>query len=77
MVSDTPWPLWMLMGKRPGSAIYHGSGQKYRSFADLPAITRRAIDLAYPGFLEDPWGYPSEQWGTGAQMRRLRAEGRM
>lgn len=77
MVSDTPWPLWMLMGKRGGSAIYHGSGQKYRRFAELPDITRRAVDMAYPGFLADPWGYPSEQWGTAAQMRRLRAEGKL
>lgn len=77
MMSDTPWPLWMLMEKRPGSAFYHGSGQKYRRFNDLPAITRRAIDAAYPGFLEDPWGFPSEQWGTAAQMRRLRAEGKL
>lgn len=77
MVSDTPWPLWMLMGRRGGSAIYHGSGQKYRSLADLPDITRRAVDLAYPGYLADPWGYPSEQWGTAAQMRRLRAEGKL
>lgn len=77
MVSDTPWPLWMLMGKRGGSAIYHGSGQKYRRLADLPDITRRAVDAAYPGFLDDPWEFQSEPWGTAAQMRRLRAEGRM
>lgn len=77
MVSDTPWPLWMMMGKRGGSAFYMGSGGKYRRFADLAPITRRAIDAAYPGFLDVPWAYPSEQWGTAAQMRRLRAEGKM
>jgi Protein of unknown function (DUF1838) len=77
MLSDTPWPLWMEMGKRSGSAFYHGSGQKYRRFADMGDITRRAIDAAYPGFLDDPWAYPSEQWGTAAQMRRLRAEGKI
>ncbi len=77
MVSDTPWPLWMLMGKRPGIAIYHGSGQKYRTLRDLPPITQRAIDLAYPGFLDDPWTFQGEPWGTVAQMRRLRAEGKM
>jgi Protein of unknown function (DUF1838) len=77
MVSDTPWPLWMLMGKRPGIAIYHGSGQKYRKLRDLPEITQRAIDKAYPGFLDDPWTFPSEEWGTVAQMRRLRAEGKI
>ena len=77
MTSDTPWPLWMMMGKRSGSAFYIGSGQKYRSLADLPAITRTAINQAYPGFLADPWHYPSEPWGTATQMRRLRAEGKM
>ena len=77
MMSDTPWPLWMEMGKRGGSAFYHGSGQKYRRFADMGDVTRRAIDMAYPGFLDDPWGYPNEQWGTATQMRRLRAEGRL
>jgi len=77
MVSDTPWPLWMMMGKRGGSAIYHGSGQKYRSLADLAPITRRAIEAAYPTWLADPWNFASEPWGTAAQMRRLRAAGRM
>jgi Protein of unknown function (DUF1838) len=77
MMSDTPWPLWMMMGKRGGSAFYHGSGQKYRRLADLGDITKRAIDAAYPGFLADPWGFASEPWGTAAQMRRLKAEGRM
>lgn len=77
MVSDTPWPLWMLMGRREGIAIYHGSGQKYRKLRELPAITQRAIDLAYPGFLDDPWKFSGEPWGTVAQMRRLREEGKM
>jgi hypothetical protein len=75
MMSDTPWPLWMMMGKRGGSAFYHGSGQKYRRLAELADITRRAIDAAYPGFLADPWGFDSEAWGTAAQMRRLKADG--
>jgi len=77
MMSDTPWPLWMMMGKRGGSAFYHGSGQKYPQLADIGAVSRRAIEIAYPGFLEDPWGFASDAWGTAAQMRRLRAEGRM
>ena len=77
MVSDTPWPLWMLMGKRGGVAIYHGSGQKYRSLRDLPPITQRAVDTAYPGFLDDPWAFDATPWGTVAQMKRLRAEGKM
>lgn len=77
MMSDTPWPLWMLMGKTGGSAFYHGSGQKYAALSDLPDISRRAIDIAYPGFLEDPWAYDSARFGTATQMRRLRAEGKL
>ena len=77
MVSDTPWPLWMMMGKRPGGAMWHGFGQKYRSLADLPPINRQLIEAAYPGFLADPWAYPHAQWGTAAQLRRLREAGRL
>lgn len=75
MVSDTPWPLWLMMGKRPGGVIWHGFGQKYLSLADIPVVNRRAVDAAYPGFLDDPWGFPSAEWGTAAQLRRLRTQG--
>jgi Protein of unknown function (DUF1838) len=75
MVSDTPWPLWLMMGKRPGGAIWHGFGQKYRQLSDLPDVNRRAVDMAYAGFLDDPWGFASAEWGTAAQLRRLRAQG--
>jgi hypothetical protein len=75
MVSDTPWPLWMMMGKRPGGVIWHGFGQKYRQLSDIPSVNRRAVDMAYPGFLDDPWGFASTEWGTAAQLRRLRAQG--
>lgn len=77
MVSDTPWPLWMMMGGEPGGAIWHGFGQKYASLADLPNVNRRLIEAAYPGFLDDPWSYPHARWGTAAQLRRLRDEGRL
>lgn len=77
MVSDTPWPLWMMMGKREGGAVWHGFGQKYADFAGLPDVNRRLIDEAYPGFLDDPWAYPHAEWGTAAQLRRLRDEGRL
>jgi hypothetical protein len=75
MVSDTPWPLWLMMGKQRGGVIWHGFGQKYRQWSDMPTANRRAVDAAYPGFLDDPWGFPSAAWGTAAQLRRLRAEG--
>jgi Protein of unknown function (DUF1838) len=75
MVSDTPWPLWLMMGKRPGGVIWHGFGQKYRQLSAIPDVNRRAVDIAYPGFMDDPWGFPSAEWGTVAQLRRLRAQG--
>ena len=77
MMSDAPWPLWMMMGKRQGGVLWHGFGQKYRSLNDLPLGLKSPIEAAYPGFLADPWGFPSAQWGTAAQLRRLRSEGRL
>jgi hypothetical protein len=77
MLSDTPWPLWMMMGKAEGGVFWHGFGQKYPRMADIPAANAKAIRAAYPGFLEDPWGFPSEPWGTAAQLRRLRSEGKL
>lgn len=77
MLSDTPWPLWMMMSKAEGGVFWHGFGQKYRRMADIPAANSKAINAAYPGFLDSPWGFPSELWGTVAQLRRLRSEGKL
>jgi hypothetical protein len=77
MVTDGPWPLFMMMAKRPGGVIWHGFGQKYARFADMPAANRDPIEQAYAGFLADPWGFNSAEWGTAAQMRRLRAQGKL
>jgi Protein of unknown function (DUF1838) len=77
MMSDGPWPLWMMMGKRSGGVLWHGFGQKYRRLRDLPQALKGPIEAAYPGFLADPWGFPSAQWGTAAQLRRLRAQGKI
>jgi hypothetical protein len=77
MTSDTPWPLWMMMGTRPGGVIWHGFGQKHARLSDLSDAVRAPIEAAYPGFLDDPWTFDSRPWGTAAQLRRLRAEGRL
>jgi Protein of unknown function (DUF1838) len=77
MMSDAPWPLWMMMGARAGGVLWHGFGQKYRTMQDLPRSLKGPIEAAYPSFLADPWGFPSDQWGTAAQMRRLRWEGKL
>jgi Protein of unknown function (DUF1838) len=77
MTSDTPWPLWMMMGTRPGSVIWQGFGQKYARLTDLPQTVRAPVEAAYPGFLADPWAFDNRPWGTAAQLRRLRGEGRL
>lgn len=77
MMADTPWPLWMMMGRRPGGTVWQGFGSKHASLSDIAASTRAPVEAAYPGFLDDPWGFPAEKYGTAAQMRRLRAEGRI
>ena len=75
MLSDTPWPLWMMMGRRPGQVLWHGFGGKFRQLSDVPAQARRAVETAFPGFLDDPWSFDVGSWGTAAQMRRLKAQG--
>lgn len=77
MLSDTPWPLWMMMGRRPGQVLWHGFGAKYARLSDVPLRARRVIEAAYPGFLEDPWAFDVGSWGTAAQLRRLKAGGRI
>lgn len=77
MMTDAPWPLWMMMGKRPGRVLWQGFGAKYRTLAEVPAVNRRTIDAVYPGFLDDPWKFPRADWGTAAQLRRLKRAGRI
>jgi len=77
MLSDTPWPLWMMMGRRPGQVLWHGFGAKYARLSDVPPRARRAIEASYPGFLEDPWAFDVGSWGTAAQLRRLKDAGQI
>ena len=77
MLSDAPWPLWMMMAKRLGGVLWHGFGTKYRTLGEVPAVHRRTIDAVYPGFLQDPFLFPAAEWGTAAQLRRLKRDGRM
>ncbi len=77
MVSETPWPLWMMMGKRPGDIMLQGFGRKYRSIADIPAWFAAATESVYPGFMADPWRFSETQFGTAAQLKRLRAAGKL
>jgi hypothetical protein len=72
MLTDAPWPLWMMMGRHPGGVLWQGFGAKYRTLADLPAATRAVVEQTYPSFLSDPWRFPRAEWSTVAQLRRIK-----
>ena len=58
-------------------AIYHGSGEKCPELRNPRAIKKRAIDAIYPGFLDNPWTFTSEQRGAVAQRHRRSAKGKI
>ncbi|MGQ3230494.1 MAG: DUF1838 family protein [Blastomonas fulva] len=70
MLTDAPWPLWMMMGKADGHVIWHGFGSKYRSLQDIPSKQRQLIDAAYDGFLSNPSSFPRAEWNSVAQLKR-------
>jgi hypothetical protein len=43
-----PWPKWMEMGERPGHIVWHASGAKLKSVADIPAEHRERAMKEYP-----------------------------
>jgi hypothetical protein len=77
LMTDAPWPLWLMRGRAPGGVLWQGFGRKYASLRDIPAQLTRATESTYPGFLRDPWGFPEFEYGTAAQMNRLRAAGKL
>jgi hypothetical protein len=46
-----PWPKWMDMGDRPGHVIWHASGVKLSSVAELPEEYRRRAEQEFPKLL--------------------------
>lgn len=70
MLTDAPWPLWMMMGKADGHVIWHGFGSKYRTLAAIPREQAALIDQAYPGFMAHPASFPRRDWSTAAQLKR-------
>ena len=44
---------------------------------NIPVEARRAIEATCPGFLSDPWRFEAAEYGTAAQLRRLKVEGRI
>ncbi len=77
MLSDTPWPLWMMMARRPGHVLWNGFGRKYASFDTLPRLVREQTEQAYPKFIGDPWGFPEREFSTLNGLKRLKAAGRI
>lgn len=54
----SPWPRWMEMGDRPGHLVWHSSGRKLASAAEIPAEYRRRVNAEYGGVLTahpDSW----------------------
>ena len=43
-----PWPKWMEMGDRPGHIVWHASGVKLKSVADIPAEHRDRAMKEHP-----------------------------
>ena len=44
----SPWPHWMDMGDQPGHVIWHASGAKLDSIADLPDVYRQRLEAEHP-----------------------------
>jgi hypothetical protein len=42
------WPRWMNMGERPGHVVWHASGVKIPSVAQLPPAYRERAEREYP-----------------------------
>ncbi len=52
----SPWLAWMEMSNQPGHLVWHSTGRKLTSLADLPAGYRRRAEQLAPGRLEsDPF----------------------
>ncbi|MDX2222328.1 MAG: DUF1838 family protein [Rhodospirillaceae bacterium] len=76
-VADTPWVLWMMMGRSPGHMMWIGQGTKFETRAELPADVCARVEQVHPGFLADPWGLKATAYSTVRQLRDLRAAGRI
>jgi hypothetical protein len=76
-VADTPWTLWMMMGKAHGHMTWVGQGQKFETMGHLPSDVRQRIEQVHPGFLADPWGMKATQFSTVKQLRDLKAAGKI
>jgi hypothetical protein len=46
-----PWLKWMAMGDRPGHLVWHASGAKLASIAELPSEYRARAEREFPALL--------------------------
>ncbi len=76
-VADIPWIQWMFMGDAPGHMLWSGTGLKTSDATNLPDKVRRRVDEYHSGFLDDPFGMDGAPYGTLAQMRALKEEGKL
>lgn len=76
-IADIPWIQWMFMGDREGHMVWSGTGLKTDTRSDLPETLRASVEQEHPGFLDDPFGMDATPFGTIAQMRRLKEEGKL
>ena len=76
-VADTPWTLWMMMGKSTGHMVWIGQGTKFETVGELPSVISARVEQVHPGFLADPWGMKATAYSTVKQMRDLRAAGKI
>ncbi len=60
--SILPWMPWMLMGDRPGSLLYSGSGKKIVSFSEIPDARLAVLKRLHPEHF-----LPAREWGTEFQ----------
>ena len=76
-VADTPWMLWMMMGRTPGHMVWVGQGSKFATMPELPDDVKRRVEMVHPTFLADPWAIKPTAYLTALQMRALRAAGKI
>lgn len=50
------WLPWMKMKDRQGQLVFHSSGAKLKSYAELPAVVKDEIALNYPAWTAPPPG---------------------
>lgn len=49
-----PWLPWMKMSDRPGNLIYSATGQKVKTFSDLPQVLQDEINTRVPLYKDAP-----------------------